>query len=585
MSQSRKNPIFSICNSLHRQIFLALALVTLLSILLLGFTAYLAQRSAIKRQFSAELMATADLKKFQISSWLAERKADVALLAHNHLTAQQLSIFSSAVTQQEREEAALQLHSLLTNLQQSRDEYRNVLIVDPIGNVLIATDESLVSTQLANQPFCSNLHKTPDQTILTPELAAGDVYVQNIAYDPVANLYEMCFGHAIYAPDLTDEEPPSSVLGLLLVTVDMEKSIYPMLSEWRMGETGAAVLSYAEAEGARILNWVRNDETAPLTHLLPSRPEATSLPAQLAAAGEEGHQIAVDHLGHEVITVYRHIPEVGWGLVLKKDASEVFAPLHRLVRQLLLIALGVLLCSLVVSMVIAETLNIPIQRLVAATRAVSHGNLTISVETDRQDEIGILARSFSDMVTSIDRYQRELKKANVENARLVQQLQDWNTQLEMNVAERTQALEHANAQLMVLDEMKTEFIYTVSHELRNPITNLKLQLDLLRRNGDSPQRNRYVDAISKQTDLISQLITDMLDLIQLERMGNQILFHTLDLNEVVVDIFARFQHQFADRNIPCSVHYANQPLLIKGEPVQIRRAFVHLLRNAITFTK
>ncbi|MEZ4615276.1 MAG: HAMP domain-containing protein [Caldilineaceae bacterium] len=94
------------------------------------------------------------------------------------------------------------------------------------------------------------------------------------------------------------------------------------------------------------------------------------------------------------------------------NTSEIFSPLRRLIVQVSLIALGVLILATLVSILIARTLVNPIRQLVDATHAVGSGDLSVSVASARQDEIGTLARSFSDMVINLDRHQQQLKAVN-----------------------------------------------------------------------------------------------------------------------------------------------------------------------------
>jgi signal transduction histidine kinase len=60
--------------------------------------------------------------------------------------------------------------------------------------------------------------------------------------------------------------------------------------------------------------------------------------------------------------------------------------------------------------------------------------------------------------------------------------------LEARVQQRTQELEAANERLQELDRLKTEFVSNVTHELRTPITNVLLYLDLARRSPSEVKR-------------------------------------------------------------------------------------------------
>ncbi len=705
-------------NSLHKRIFAALAFVALFSTISLGLAAYLTQRSALEQQFRAELQATAEFKASEITAWLAERKSDVEFLADNALNRQHLAALIDPTTAaDERHTLATLLTATLTGMQRLRADYNRLLIAAPDGEILVSPTTALVGKAVMND------------AALRATLQNGGVYIEDITFNPISGKYEMCFGYQLRSPAA---DAKGAVIGVLFVTVDMEQSIYPMLNQWRMGETGAVVLSRAETNGTRLLNQVRFATAAPLAQFLPLAAPEQAKPAQLAAYGQDGELVTVDHLNATVITVYRYLPELKWGLVFKMNTAEIYAPLHQLVVNVALLAGGTLLLTTFISAFIAQSLTKPLRKLAHVTRAVTQGNLAVAVEVPSDDEIGKLAGAFSEMVAALDRHQYQLKATNqvarsilsarpldevlheivqaaqrltsaaavalfirddsteammasapsydefttlfccaatsgflpfnqpaaatsaprfhgsrygihgshlgtatygtlppemlklaiygreqqiglwllqppvasafteadhntfatlstyiavtLENARLLENWQRWHGELEVQVAARTHELAQANARLHELDEMKSEFIYNVSHELRNPISNLKLQLDLLRNNVASPRRDKYIGAIGKQVDIMALLIKDMLDLIQLDKMGSQLELQPTDLGRLLDATIARHQALLPDQRVRLHWEGHEQPLMVNGAPLPLERAFDHLLRNAINFT-
>lgn len=172
------------------------------------------------------------------------------------------------------------------------------------------------------------------------------------------------------------------------------------------------------------------------------------------------------------------------------------------------------------------------------------------------------------------------------NARLVERLQSWNLVLEQKVEERTHRLEEANQRLLVLDKMKSDLLYSISHELRNPISNLKLQLELLNQYIDSPRREKYVGALVNQVNTLGRLVNDMLELVQLGGMQHQFVFTNIDFNGLVTDIVKSGAALLQETKKSIHLSFLSDPasILVSGEQKHLCLAITHLLRNAINFT-
>ena len=89
--------------------------------------------------------------------------------------------------------------------------------------------------------------------------------------------------------------------------------------------------------------------------------------------------------------------------------------------------------------------------------------------------------------------------------------------LEQRVTERTADLEAANLRLQELDQLKSAFVSNVSHELRSPITNILLYLDLLAEPKREDRRPTYMGILHGEANRLHRLIEDLLTLSRLER--------------------------------------------------------------------
>jgi PAS domain S-box-containing protein len=156
--------------------------------------------------------------------------------------------------------------------------------------------------------------------------------------------------------------------------------------------------------------------------------------------------------------------------------------------------------------------------------------------------------------------------------------------LEVRVAQRTRELEQANAQLQELDRLKTEFVSNVTHELRTPITNILLYLDLLRLSPSADKSAHYMGVLKSESVRLGRLIEDLLTLSRLERgmIGLELGPHPLDalLAEVVVA-----QAPSAQARGVRVTHEPNLNLPVaQVSRTQILQVFTNLVANAIAYT-
>lgn len=171
----------------------------------------------------------------------------------------------------------------------------------------------------------------------------------------------------------------------------------------------------------------------------------------------------------------------------------------------------------------------------------------------------------------------------IDNARLHQELADHAAQLEDRVEQRTQELLVANKQLKELDRLKTKLIQDISHELRTPIANLSLYLDLLKM-GNPEKREHYMMVLQEKMKQLTHLTEDILDVFRLDLFKGDVAFQTVDLNEIVAEAVEAFQPQLDRLALDFVLTLAEQPLPTRVEPKQIKQVITNLILNAINYT-
>jgi PAS domain S-box-containing protein len=144
---------------------------------------------------------------------------------------------------------------------------------------------------------------------------------------------------AVLVPILAESEA-SPPLGVLVLRIDPETYLYPLLQRWPTpSPTAETLLVRREGNEVVFLNELRFQENSALTRRAPLDQEA--LPAARAALGQEGVMEGLDYRGVPVVAALRAIPNSPWFLIARMDTAEVYAPLR---EQLKLV--GVLIGAL-----------------------------------------------------------------------------------------------------------------------------------------------------------------------------------------------------------------------------------------------
>jgi two-component system phosphate regulon sensor histidine kinase PhoR len=134
------------------------------------------------------------------------------------------------------------------------------------------------------------------------------------------------------------------------------------------------------------------------------------------------------------------------------------------------------------------------------------------------------------------------------------------------------------------DEVKTEFLATVSHDLKQPLSTMRGYLDLLQMTNTFDARSmRYIDNVNRSFDTMHRLISDLLDIARIES-GLSIEDKPVDLHQVLAESRklvigdAQQKSQTFDMAVPDAL----PPLY--GDAFRLQQVFVNLFSNAIKYT-
>ena len=236
-------------------------------------------------------------------------------------------------------------------------------------------------------------------------------------------------------------------------------------------------------------------------------------------------------------------PVAGGSTLLVTDNDRSFTRTVRKQRRSLGIALGaVAALSIFLSLFLARTIARPLRRIAIAAHRVRLGRareVRVPRLPSRRDEIGLLARSISDM---------------------------------------SQSLRHR------IDNIEA-FAADVTHELKNPLASLRSAVDTLDRVEDPALRTQLVDVIRQDVVRLDRLIGDIGEAARTDAELARARFEPVDLGALIGQIVSAWEARRETGSVRLA--YARprkSSAVVMGEPARLARAIDNLIDNAISFS-
>lgn len=180
----------------------------------------------------------------------------------------------------------------------------------------------------------------------------------------------------------------------------------------------------------------------------------------------------------------------------------------------------------------------------------------------------------------------DLASTALERAKLFEDLQNLNNELEQRVEERTAEAEQARTEAVRATRAKSLFLAKMSHELRTPLNGiLGLSEDLARRE-DNPGLRLQLEQVVKSARSLSTMINGVLDYSKLETQQAVLDPHVFDLEQAIADALATVNYEACDKGLELQVWVDEScPLEVEGDSVRLKQVLINLLGNAVKFTR
>jgi len=245
-------------------------------------------------------------------------------------------------------------------------------------------------------------------------------------------------------------------------------------------------------------------------------------------------------------------------------------------KMIVFSAVLILLTALVKGGFIRKMIHNPIQKLNRATKEVANLNLDHKVDIVSHDELGDLAYSFNKMTY-------HLKEAN-------EAIQDWSSQLENRVKEKTMDLEKTQSRLIVAEKMAAmgELSAMVAHEINNPLSGIlsyaKLSSRFLNQDSIDPEIlesvKKNLKIISNETKRCGNIVKNLL-LFARRTSGDSNEEH---LNKIIEDSIQVIDHSVKMKALSLITELDEENDLLQCDAGGIQQILVALVINSIEAT-
>ncbi len=227
--------------------------------------------------------------------------------------------------------------------------------------------------------------------------------------------------------------------------------------------------------------------------------------------------------------------------IYKDQIYEPIKTIRWIIYTGMFISMGLVI---LVSVLFSRYISRPIIQLESAARDIAGGNVDRTLNLDRNDEFGTLAKSLNKMADRLRADNEELKK---------------------------------------LYERQSQFFADITHEIRNPLHTISGSLEMLQiKKLDEKKRKQYLDTAFRQTERINRLFKDLVTLQRYDSDSYFIERKVFDIKTVLNDVEELYRDWAKDKGI--SLEFDGASVNVYADPNKIEQVMENLISNAIKYT-
>ena len=566
--------------SIRTKIIIFTILLSVFPIFIMRIFVYPTEKKALQDALIQNLEGVGHKQAELLVRWIKERKADAKIVAENPNVPG--VIYKS--------EGSENFYRLLHHLNTLRDayDYKEIFICDRHGDLKITTSTGTVITNVAGYEFFK-------------KAASGSTFVSPVVPSviPLENEYgKLEFG----MPTLYITTPivyEHKIIGVVCLRVDVME-ISKLMRSVRLGETGETYLVNEEGYMISESKFLKDLKDFGIVHerttleLKVTDPKTGKLTRSVEACvkGGRGHdgEGYPDYRGIQVLGFWQWIPELNWGIIAEIDVNEGYGMVRKLHILVSSIMLPMTLAVISFAFFFGKKISKPLLYLTEVTKSISEGDYSKRVNINSHDEVGELSNSLNKMAIVLEEKTQKLKEYTANLEKTVEERTKDLIRMNQELEKQSSNLEKAYKELLTLDQMKDKMIRDVSHELKSPVAQVQMAIDLWslevkKERIDRSKEEKFSKIINDSLQRLRKTIGSILELSVLE--SGRLIFkkEPLHLNELITQTITGMRLLAEKKGLVIKSHIPDVLPTVIGDKDEILRVVTNLIDNSIKYTE
>ncbi|WP_226670144.1 sensor histidine kinase [Metabacillus litoralis] len=221
-----------------------------------------------------------------------------------------------------------------------------------------------------------------------------------------------------------------------------------------------------------------------------------------------------------------------------KSTEQIQSLISRLNEHFILASVLILLFMLITIFFLSKALTKPLISMKEATRRISKGDFSVSLQRTSNDEIGELSNSIQTLANDLNYLKKE----------------------------------------------RNEFLASISHELRTPLTYIKGYTDIARKDN-LPEKDRlnYLNIIYEESTHVSDLLKELFDLAKMDQNTFSISKEKVKLGSFMHSIFLKMKPAYNSKGVKLEL-VQKIDAFVDIDPIRFEQVFLNLLDNALKYS-